>query len=251
MSTRAPTTTPSASCSTGSASLDTPYARLRAGQRFTVLAAELSGKRPLAPAPPPLDAAGLTTYETFVEIGRALDRYGPETCQSYIISMTKSAADVLAAVVLAREAGLVDLPAGVARIGFVPLLETVAELRAAGDARRPAPRRPRVPRAGAAARGHPRGDARLLGLQQGRRDHDLPVADPPGPAPAARRVPRARRRPAAVPRPRGHGRAAAAAPPTRPSCPSPGACSTARSRSPSRARSSPTSTSCRSWPGRT
>ena len=79
-----------------------------------------------------MDPAGLTTYETFVEIGRALDRYGPETCQSYIISMTKSAADVLAAVVLAREAGLVDLPAGVARIGFVPLLETVAELKAAG-----------------------------------------------------------------------------------------------------------------------
>ena len=75
----------------------------------------------------------MTTYSTFVEIGRALDRYGPETCQSYIISMTKSAADVLAAVVLAREAGLVDLPAGVARIGFVPLLETVAELRAAGE----------------------------------------------------------------------------------------------------------------------
>jgi phosphoenolpyruvate carboxylase len=112
--------------------LETPYARLTSGQRFTVLAAELSGKRPLAPAPPPLDLAGLTTYETFVEIGRALDRYGPETCQSYIISMTRSPADVLAAVVLAREAGLVDLPAGVARIGFVPLLETVAELKAAG-----------------------------------------------------------------------------------------------------------------------
>jgi phosphoenolpyruvate carboxylase len=111
--------------------LDAPYAQLTADQRFTTLAAELAGKRPLAPAPPPLDPAGLTTYSTFVEIGRALDRYGPETCQSYIISMTKSAADVLAAVVLAREAGLVDLPAGVARIGFVALLETVAELKAA------------------------------------------------------------------------------------------------------------------------
>jgi phosphoenolpyruvate carboxylase len=111
--------------------LTVPYAQLAAEARFAVLAAELSGKRPLAPTPPPLDAPGLTTYMTFVEIGRALDRYGPESCQSYIISMTKSAADVLAAVVLAREAGLVDLPAGVARIGFVPLLETVAELRAA------------------------------------------------------------------------------------------------------------------------
>ncbi len=111
--------------------LATPYAELGGRERFEVLAAELVSKRPLAPAPPPLEGAAAVTYATFVEIGRALDRYGPEICQSYIISMTKSAADVLAAVVLAREAGLVDLPAGVVRIGFVALLETVAELRAA------------------------------------------------------------------------------------------------------------------------
>ena len=108
-----------------------PYAALDPQARFTLLASELGNKRPLAPVPPPLDAAGLTTYETFVEIREALDRYGPEVCQSYIISMTRSADDVLAAAVLAREAGLVDLSAGVARIGFVPLLETVAELRSA------------------------------------------------------------------------------------------------------------------------
>ena len=38
--------------------------------------------------------------------------------------MCQGADDLLAAAVLAREAGLVDLDAGVARIGFVPLLET-------------------------------------------------------------------------------------------------------------------------------
>jgi phosphoenolpyruvate carboxylase len=40
---------------------------------------------------------------------------------------------VLAAVVLAREAGLVDTVDGTARIGFVPLLESGAELAAAGE----------------------------------------------------------------------------------------------------------------------
>ena len=47
--------------------------------------------------------------------------------------MTRGIDDVLAAVVLAREAGLVDVHSGLARIGFVPLLESGAELAAGGE----------------------------------------------------------------------------------------------------------------------
>jgi phosphoenolpyruvate carboxylase len=47
--------------------------------------------------------------------------------------MTKGADDLIAAVVLAQQAGLVNLKNKKARIGFAPLLETVAELRAAGE----------------------------------------------------------------------------------------------------------------------
>lgn len=112
---------------------DRHYADLDRGERLTVLGEELASRRPLAAWPLPLDEDGAATAETFSTIAWALDTLGPSTIESYIISMTRHADDVLAAVVLAREAGLVDLGAADpshrdARIGFVPLLETVEEL---------------------------------------------------------------------------------------------------------------------------
>jgi phosphoenolpyruvate carboxylase len=73
------------------------------------------------------------TFNTFVVINELIEDFGPEIIETYIVSMTKGADDLIAATVLAKWAGLVDVSADRAKTGFAPLLETVAELRAAGE----------------------------------------------------------------------------------------------------------------------
>ena len=111
------------------------YAELSRQERFEVLGSELASRRPLSGHPIKLDGAADGTYDVFREIRRALRIYGPDVIETYIISMTRGADDVLAAAVLAREAGLVNLfgENPYAKIGFAPLLETVEELRASAE----------------------------------------------------------------------------------------------------------------------
>jgi phosphoenolpyruvate carboxylase len=80
-----------------------------------------------------LDPLGKKTLDTFGAINDLVDRFGPEAIETYIVSMTKGADDLVAAVVIAQHAGLVSLKEKKAVIGFAPLLETVAELRSAGE----------------------------------------------------------------------------------------------------------------------
>jgi phosphoenolpyruvate carboxylase len=121
--------------------LDVPYLDLDREQRTALLTTELAGRRPLIGAgigSLPEPAAGVLAV--FGAIRTALGRFGPDVVESYIVSMTQGIDDVLAVAVLAREAGLLEVgtdqvdggePAW-ARIGIVPLFETVAELEAAG-----------------------------------------------------------------------------------------------------------------------
>jgi phosphoenolpyruvate carboxylase len=109
------------------------YATLTRTERTKLLAEELTGRRPLSSVDTPLTEAARKTFEVFGTIREVQQRFGTEVIESYIISMTLGVDDVLAAVVLAREAGLIDVHSGRARIGFVPLLETPAELDAGGE----------------------------------------------------------------------------------------------------------------------
>ncbi|MSY62417.1 MAG: phosphoenolpyruvate carboxylase, partial [Actinobacteria bacterium] len=80
-----------------------------------------------------LDASGKRVFDTFLAINDLIDRFGPESIETYIVSMTKGADDLIAPIVIAQQAGLVSLQDKKARIGFAPLLETVAELRSSGE----------------------------------------------------------------------------------------------------------------------
>ena len=80
-----------------------------------------------------LDERLATVRGVFDVISEAVEMDGSEAVESYILSMADGADDVLAAAVLAVDAGLVDLPGGVAKIGFVPLLETIDSLRRAEE----------------------------------------------------------------------------------------------------------------------
>jgi phosphoenolpyruvate carboxylase len=121
--------------------LDRPYDSMSRPQRMRWLSKELTSHRPLTTLPAPLDAAGTKTFSVFSEIKDAQATYGPEVIVTYITSMTMGADDILAAAVLAREAGLIDVygtPGDPTRgpfaaIGFAPLLETVEELRKSAE----------------------------------------------------------------------------------------------------------------------
>jgi len=105
---------------------DLDYAETSDADRADLLAAELASRRPLAPPSTPDDAGALALFRTLRTI---MDRDGDAVIESYIISMTQGVEDVLAPVVLAREVGLVDLAHDTARLGFVPLFETIEDLR--------------------------------------------------------------------------------------------------------------------------
>ena len=75
-----------------------------------------------------------STLAVFAAMHEARARYGTRAFGPYIISMSRSAADVLAVLTLARTAGCVE--EGSVPIDVAPLFETIDDLRAAPDVMR-------------------------------------------------------------------------------------------------------------------
>jgi phosphoenolpyruvate carboxylase len=109
--------------------LGRPYGALDRDERLAVLRNELSHRRPLIGMGAELDPQVRQVFDIFTVARQTIDRFGDDVIESCIVSMTRGADDVLAPVVLARDAGLIDVHADRARIGFVPLFETIEELR--------------------------------------------------------------------------------------------------------------------------
>ncbi len=112
--------------------VDIAYGDMSAADRRDLLVTELSGRRPIASTAVAIDGDPQRTLDTMRTIRAAQDLFGTNVIESYVISETTGPSDVLAAMVVAREAGLIDTHAGVARVGFVPLFETIDEVRDAG-----------------------------------------------------------------------------------------------------------------------
>ncbi|HSL07299.1 MAG TPA: phosphoenolpyruvate carboxylase, partial [Pseudonocardiaceae bacterium] len=119
--------------------LPVPYAELDRGERVALLSRELAGRRPLTARAAELPPAAADVLAVFDAIRSAQQTFGEPAASTYIVSMAKGVDDVLAAAVLAREAGLVALvppgnpTASKCTVDLVPLFETATELRCAGE----------------------------------------------------------------------------------------------------------------------
>lgn len=106
------------------------WVELPASERAQVLGEYAGGTRAL-----PRDAQDATVQRmqaVFAQLHAMRARYGVEAAGLYIISMARSAADVLAVLALARRGGLVQ-DDGQVPLDIAPLFEIVEDLRAAAD----------------------------------------------------------------------------------------------------------------------
>ena len=105
--------------------LASDYAALPEERKIALLTAEILSPRPLAPARLDFSDETNETLELFRLIRRAHERVGRQAIACYVISMTTRPSDVLAVLLMAKDAGVADA------LDVVPLFETIADLHTA------------------------------------------------------------------------------------------------------------------------
>ncbi len=109
--------------------LPQPYHQMSEPERVAWLGQELKTRRPLIPAELPFSDTTRETIQTVQMVRRMQQEFGPQICQTYVISMSRSASDILEVLLLAKEAGLYDPATGASSLMVVPLFETVEDLQ--------------------------------------------------------------------------------------------------------------------------
>jgi phosphoenolpyruvate carboxylase len=103
------------------------YLALGEAERVALLSRELQTNRPLIPARLQFNDATNETITTFRLLQAVLEQFSPDATHTYIISMTTGASDLLAVLLLAKEAGLFRR-GEMSRLDVVPLFETREDL---------------------------------------------------------------------------------------------------------------------------
>ncbi|NQW19855.1 MAG: phosphoenolpyruvate carboxylase [Chloroflexi bacterium] len=110
-------------------SIDGGFGGLSMGERSARLVKELNSKRVLSSRTASFSTQTTEILDLVETIRQAQKDYGDQVIESWVVAMTRDTDDLLAVLVLAKEAGLVVPYEGISRISVVPLFEEIEDLR--------------------------------------------------------------------------------------------------------------------------
>ena len=110
-------------------SIEGGFGSLSMDERSARLIKELNSKRILSSRAASYSHATTEVLDLVDTVRQAQDDYGNQVIESWIVAMTRDIDDLLAVLVLAKEAGLVVPEEGISRISVVPLFEEIEDLR--------------------------------------------------------------------------------------------------------------------------
>ena len=106
------------------------WAALGEAEKIALLEREIGGHRPLVPAQPQFGDDANKTLGLFRLVSDKMQSLGSDAFGSFILSMASDVSDVLAVLLLAKDAHLADLrdENGWSKVDVVPLFETIEDL---------------------------------------------------------------------------------------------------------------------------